>query len=99
MMQSKRELWVGHVAAWQSSGLSQTAWCREHGVSLASFGYWRGKLAAEARSALPAVLPIRVGTPAHTAAIELRFPSGVTLSLSAADPTWLASVLRGVGAC
>ncbi|WP_439334386.1 IS66 family insertion sequence element accessory protein TnpA [Xanthomonas oryzae] len=25
--------------------LSQAAWCREQGLSLASFGYWRRRLA------------------------------------------------------
>ncbi|WP_255352380.1 hypothetical protein [Xanthomonas sp. MUS 060] len=44
-MRSKREQWVGYVQAWQVSGLSQAAWCREQGLSLASFGYWRRRLA------------------------------------------------------
>lgn len=38
-MQGKREQWGGHLAQWHDSGLSQTAYCREHGLSLSSFGY------------------------------------------------------------
>lgn len=47
-MQSKREQWAAYVAAWQSSGCSQAQWCREQELTLASFGYWRRKLRAEA---------------------------------------------------
>ncbi|MFB9067825.1 IS66 family insertion sequence element accessory protein TnpA [Pseudofulvimonas gallinarii] len=39
-MPSKRTRWAAHMAAWQSSGLSQSAYCRRHALSLASFGYW-----------------------------------------------------------
>ncbi|WP_459254585.1 IS66 family insertion sequence element accessory protein TnpA [Xanthomonas euvesicatoria] len=44
-MHSKREQWAEHVQAWRVNGLSQVAWCREQGLSLASFGYWRRRLA------------------------------------------------------
>jgi hypothetical protein len=84
----------------QSGGVSQVAWCREDGgIGQFRLGYWLGKLTAETRSAVPALLPIRIAAPAPDAVIELRFPGGVTLSLSDVDPAWLASRLRGVGAC
>lgn len=36
--------WQQHIDEWQRSGLSQQDYCRSHGISLASFGYWRRKL-------------------------------------------------------
>lgn len=98
-MQGKREQWVEHVAAWASSGRSQAAWCREHGVSLASFGYWRRKLAQDSAAALPATLPIRVTAARQAPTTQVRLPSGVIVSVPAADPAWLASLLRALGAC
>lgn len=32
-MQGKREQWSAHLAQWRGSGLSQTAYCREHGLA------------------------------------------------------------------
>ncbi len=40
--------WQKLVAAQQSSGLSQKAFCEQEGLSLATFGYWRRKLRKEA---------------------------------------------------
>lgn len=40
----KRKFWQQHIISWQSSGQSQQAYCREHGIALATFGYWRHKL-------------------------------------------------------
>ncbi|MFB9067826.1 IS66 family insertion sequence element accessory protein TnpA [Pseudofulvimonas gallinarii] len=58
-MKSTRTRWAAHVAAWQSSGLSQSAYCRRQGLSLASFGYWRRQL----RKRLPTtpVFPVASG--------------------------------------
>lgn len=42
--QQKRLFWEQHIHNWQSSGQSQQAYCREHGIALATFGYWRHKL-------------------------------------------------------
>lgn len=44
--QEKRRFWEGHVHGWRSSGLTQAAYCREHGLRIKSFGYWKRKLTA-----------------------------------------------------
>ena len=36
--------WQQHIDEWLPSGLSQQDYCSRHGISLASFGYWRRKL-------------------------------------------------------
>lgn len=98
-MQDKERVWSAHVQAWQSSGATQAAYCRAHGLSLASFGYWRRKLAGHAQPASPAMLPIRVAPAVQRASVEVRLPGGIVLGVAAADPAWLARLLRSLGAC
>ncbi len=40
-----RAVGVAAVAAWEASGLSQSAWCREQGVAVYRLGYWCRRLA------------------------------------------------------
>ena len=40
--------WRGHFEAWELSGLTQREYCSQHGISLKSFGNWRGQLKREA---------------------------------------------------
>lgn len=37
--------WSVKIAAWQRSGLSLAAWCREHSESYYRYLYWRKRLA------------------------------------------------------
>ena len=43
----KAAYWSEHVAAWQHSGLSQGAYCRQHSLSQSSLSYWRKRLGAK----------------------------------------------------
>ena len=36
--------WHEHVTTWQASGLTQKAYCDEHGLRYSAFGYWVRKL-------------------------------------------------------
>ncbi|SHO48972.1 IS66 family insertion sequence element accessory protein TnpA, partial [Desulfopila aestuarii] len=40
---AKQEYWQEHIRSWESSGLTQSSYCRENMLSLATFGYWRRK--------------------------------------------------------
>src|SRR5512144_1551392 len=46
----RRLFWQDHLAQWQRSGLTQVAYCRQHGVNRDQFGYWKKRLRS-ARSA------------------------------------------------
>ena len=46
--------WRAHIAAWRKSGLSQTCYSREHGISQSSLSYWIQRLKM---SLPPATLP------------------------------------------
>lgn len=38
--------WPAKIAAWQHSGMSMAAWCRENSESYYRFQYWRKRVAA-----------------------------------------------------
>jgi len=42
---SRRQEWFKKIKIWQASGDSITRWCRNNDVPLASFHYWRKRLA------------------------------------------------------
>lgn len=45
-MTKKQRYWEKHITSWQDSGLAQSAYCREHGISSKTFGYYKRKLAS-----------------------------------------------------
>jgi len=59
---SKRQFWSGHVETQQSSGLSHGEYCRLHGLSKSSLGYWRGKLAREGLAGQVSAIGIAAAT-------------------------------------
>lgn len=98
----KAEFWKPHLAGWRDSGLSQAAYCREHGLSLKCFAYWRRTLGSTlALSSAPAVVPIVVGdAPVADERIEVRLPNGLEVSLSAGlDPARLVPTIRALWSC
>jgi hypothetical protein len=40
----KQHEWRLRIAEWRSSGLTQALYCRENGLALATFGYWKRRL-------------------------------------------------------
>ncbi len=47
---TKHELWAERTQAFLASGLSQRAWCEEHGLRANQLGYWLRKFEAETNS-------------------------------------------------
>ncbi len=43
-MSDRARYWVGLVAAWERSGLSQAEFCRRRGVNSGTFAWWRRRL-------------------------------------------------------
>ena len=39
----KASIWQQHLIQWQSSGLTQKAYCQEHNLSHRQFLYWRAR--------------------------------------------------------
>ena len=100
-MQDKREQWRARVARWHDRSLSQAAYCREHGLSVSSFGYWRRRLRAAAGDGAGRVLPIVLAaSPVETAPLRVQLPSGMSLYLHEhADPMRVSALVRALLAC
>ena len=92
MTQSKKYLfWQKHLRAWETSGLTQAAYCQRHRLSLASFGYWRTRGKQTATEAA-AIIPV-VREPVY-AGVQLRSPGGWQIALPASlDFTELRALL------
>ena len=43
-MSERAKYWAGHLATWKASGLSQVAFCRQRGISIAAFRWWKRQL-------------------------------------------------------
>lgn len=83
-MRRSREQWEQIVSEQAGSGLSQSAFCRREGISLASFGHWRARLRTEVARAAPFVeWTVRSAEPQalQPGEMELVLPGGVRLRL------------------
>lgn len=52
--------WQSHIAAQQTSGLTQATYCREHNLNDKCFSHWKRKLRDEATSGSPLLIPVSV---------------------------------------
>jgi hypothetical protein len=91
--------WQTHIAAWQSSGLSQAAYCRQHQLTYTTFSARLCEFRAQAKSAppvQPVLLPIHVqAQPSPEMGIILHHANGHRLALPATvSAPWLAELLR-----
>ena len=85
-----------HIEAWQTSGLSQTAYCREHGLNTKTFGDWVRKHRASQVIRSPALVPVTVKPMlAPTSTLYLRGRSEHVLEMpSTVSPHWLGELLK-----
>jgi len=92
------EHWLTHITAWQSSGLSQAAYCRQHQLPAATFSARLCEFRAQTKSSLPeppAFLPIQVQPPALPQGGIILHHKGHRLELPASvSAPWLAELLR-----
>jgi hypothetical protein len=94
-MADKAKVWRGRLAAWRSGDLSAAAFCRQHGLPYATFGYWQRKLRSEGKR----LVPVRLATaasPATALALELRLPHDVQLHVRGATAADLVALVRGL---
>ena len=90
-----------HVERWQRSGLSQAAYCREHGINPNTFSSWLGIYKSRAH-ATPALIPVQVeaAPQARDEAnhLVLRHANGHQLELPGTQsPQWVAELWRCLG--
>ncbi len=85
-----------HIEAWQTGGMSQAAYCREHGLNTKTFGNWVRKHRADQVIRLPALVPVTIkpmSVPAGT--LHLRGQGDHVLELPlTVSPHWLGELLK-----
>lgn len=84
-----------HIEAWQTSGMTQAAYCREHGLNTKTFGNWVRKHRAGQviRSEFVPVTIKPMSVPANT--LRLRGQGDHVLELpSTVSPHWLGELLK-----
>ena len=85
-----------HIEAWQTSGMTQAAYCREHGLNTKTFGNCVRKQRAGQVIRSPEFVPVTIKpmpVPANT--LRLRGQGDHVLELpSTVSPHWLGELLK-----
>lgn len=94
--------WRGHLAAWSRSGLSQAAYCRQHGLTPNDFSWWKREIARRTVVTAATFVPVSIAqSPENPYAFEVSLRGGRTLSFDGrVDPEALnavVSVLEAAG--
>lgn len=92
-----------HLKAFKRSGLTQQAFCRERGLSVATFSNWRRKAEATEDVSEASFRPVRLHVSHASSGPVVRLPDGTELffpqSACARDIASVVFALRGVGSC
>ena len=99
------EFWQEHMLAWESSGLSQTAYCKKEGIHYNSFVYQRGRIAnnpnsktSPAMKFVEAVETTSTPREVQTPVLQFMLPNGVRIGMTAAaDAQFIQRVLSVIG--
>ena len=90
--------WREHLAVWKNSGLSQAAYCRQHGLMQSDFSWWKRETVRrdQGASVPPAFVPMQVElAPVESHGFELLLNGGRTLRFDArVDPAALSRIVR-----
>jgi len=97
--EQKRRHWKTHIQSWRKSALSQVAYCREHGLKLHQFTYWKKRVQQKDGDIAFVPLSFSQNLPAviNPSKIRLTTPNGYKLELSGAfDQTIVRQLLDTV---
>jgi len=80
-----KSFWLDHVVQWQSSGLSQAAYCRQHDLCQQKFSYRKrqSSFAKEPDISSPGFARVQVDSPIRPSAsdmgLSIRFNNGIQI--------------------
>jgi hypothetical protein len=88
-----------HVEAWQASGLTQAAYCRQASLNAKNLSRWIQEFHVTPESIAPRLIPVELKpTEVSTGVLCLRLPQGHALELPATvSPRWLGELLQCLG--
>ena len=91
------ELFQELLAEHRASGVSQKRYCEQRGVSYSTFQYWQRKTKADGQARNTGFLRLMPVT-LDIEPIEIRFPSGVVISVRPGfDPELLRNIAAALG--
>lgn len=96
---TKFEYWQAHQHNWLESGLSQKAYCQQHGISLPAFTYWRGRLKEKIEhSPSPAIIPVKIAPAANSSMplLELHVGSAKLVFPATVSTAYVSEILRAL---
>lgn len=82
--QIKREKWNTIIAEYEKSGISQVDFCKQHDLSSAQFGYYRGLLKPkkhDSKKSGSTFTPVKINQHATISEIRLTLPNGFQCTL------------------
>jgi hypothetical protein len=89
----KRAVWQRRIARWEHSGRSQEPFCRERGLPLSTFQWWRARLKrAEPLSAAAAFMPLALQR-ADVDTVEITLRSNTRVRVEGAGAARLVDAL------
>jgi hypothetical protein len=97
--EAKRRFWEQHLNQWESSAISQNAYCRQNHLSLHGFIYWKKKRASPNSTIslvewpVPRSETISLSSLGPTLCVVIGAPHRIEI-LSGFDPAMLDSVVR-----
>lgn len=97
----KKEFWDEQIRFWQESGLSQSEYCRRHGIRSSLWFYWRRRCrdTETGLTLVPLKLPPINGKSHRTPMIRVITPNGFSIELDAETPLSVIShLIREVAA-
>ena len=80
--QQSRTSWQKHFDDWSNSGMTQPDYCKQHKISITSFGFWRTKLKREANTEIKQtkkLVPVTITKPSNI--IQVALPGGIQMSV------------------
>lgn len=102
---AKFQDWTKQIKDWETSGLTQRAYCEREGLKYSTFDYWRRQIGFTPAVAQPVskarkskrltLVPVRVSAASPAENLVVRSPAGWQFELATSiDSAWLAKFLR-----
>jgi hypothetical protein len=86
--------WKNHIETWQSSGLTQAAYCRQHDLNTHAFSSRLHAFRSQDGAESPTLIPVQIQHQLPTAMV-LQLAQGHRLELPATvSAQWLGELLR-----
>ena len=82
-VQEKETYWRGHLECWRASGLSQSAYSREHGLRPNQLSYWHRReqrlTTEEGLASAGSFIPLQVVAEVESKGLSVRLPGGAVV--------------------